>query len=135
MPSEVGPAAAAPKAVRSSRMMQAARAGARLARRARPLHASSSVFAETPVCGSGACATPRACASDASSANRDIAFKPAASGWGYSKAAAANWDRIFGPKKNSGAAEGAAAPGSAAQGGPTAQQSGAADGAPAGAAA
>jgi hypothetical protein len=68
-------------------MLQAARGAARLARRAaRPLHASSVVRADTPVCGSGACSTPRACASDASSANRDIAFKPAASGWGYSKA-------------------------------------------------
>ena len=126
------------KAFAPDRVMQAARAGARLARRARPLHASTAVFAEAPsACGSGACATPRACASDASSASRDIAFKPAASGWGYSKAAAANWDRIFGQKgkKSGAAAEQGAAGGAAQQSGPAQTQSGAADAAPAGAAA
>jgi hypothetical protein len=75
--------------------MLSLRCAARAARRAagapcRTLHASGSAAADAPACGSGACATPSVCASsDASSSSRDIAFKPARSGWGYSRVRAA----------------------------------------------
>jgi hypothetical protein len=70
--------------------MLSLRCAARAARRAagapcRQLHASGAAGADAPACGSGACATPSFCASDASSSSRDIAFKPARSGWGYSR--------------------------------------------------
>lgn len=60
----------------------------------RALHTSAPVRAEPP-CGA-ACATPTSCSAETPPA-RDIAYKPSKSGWGYSKAAAANWDAIFKP--------------------------------------
>ena len=113
------------------------RAAAALCRRACRVHSSALCGAEAASpCGT-ACATPAACAPQESRLHSsDIAFKPASSGWGYTKAygvcrqpllsapvsapkrleeasdasAANNYDRIFGNKdKSDGAKEGAAA--------------------------
>ena len=64
--------------------------------------ATSCAGAEAPACGA-ACATPTACSTPAETA-RDIAYKPAQSGWGYTKSYASGWDRIFGKKGDSAAA-------------------------------
>jgi hypothetical protein len=62
-----------------------------------------SASADLPPCGT-ACATPASCSREPEKTlhSSDIAFKPASSGWGYTKKYAANWDKIF--KKNMAAA-------------------------------
>lgn len=66
-----------------------------LVRAARGFHASAGARAAEPACGA-ACATPAACADTKPAV--DIAYKPAQSGWGFTKRYGAGWDRIFGKK-------------------------------------